>query len=110
MEEVRSESAFMTTRSLWPAAHRCTPGARRVHARCASGGREHGGDWSTDDLVMLSGLFVDVMIAAIEAMLEATAGAPLDRPSGEAEAEISTLTERRMRLIALAIPQWRSAG
>jgi AcrR family transcriptional regulator len=67
-------------------------------------------DWSTDDLLMLSGLFVDVMIAAIEAMLEATAGSPVERPTGEAEAEISTLTERRLRLIALAIPQWRSAG
>jgi len=66
-------------------------------------------DWSTDDLLMLSGLFVDVMIAAIEAMLEATAGAPADRPVGEAESAISTLTERRLRLIALAIPQWRSS-
>ena len=33
-------------------------------------------EWSTDDPPTPSGLFVDVMIAAIEPMLEATAGAP----------------------------------
>lgn len=62
-------------------------------------------EWTTDDLLMLSGLFVDVMIAAVDAMLEATAGAP---PPPEAEAEISALTEQRLRLIVLALPQWRS--
>lgn len=62
-------------------------------------------EWTTDDLLMLSGLFVDVMIAAIDAMLEATAGDP---PVPGAEEEISALTERRLRLIVLALPQWRS--
>jgi hypothetical protein len=67
-------------------------------------------DWSTDDLQMLAGLFVDVMIAAIESMLEVS-GSTLepDGPAPEAEAEIAALTTKRMRLIALGIPQWRSS-
>jgi hypothetical protein len=67
-------------------------------------------DWSTDDLQMLAGLFVDVMIAAIEAMLEVgTSTLEPDLPAPDAETEIATLTARRMRLIALAIPHWRSS-
>jgi AcrR family transcriptional regulator len=67
-------------------------------------------DWSTADLQMLAGLFVDVMIAAIESMLE-VAGTTLspDAPSPEAEAEIARLTAKRLRLIALAVPHWRSS-
>ncbi|MGB9184808.1 MAG: TetR family transcriptional regulator, partial [Solirubrobacteraceae bacterium] len=65
--------------------------------------------WTTDDLLMLAGLYVDTMIAAIEAMLDAAAsGVPGEGPTPEAEAEIATLTEKRMRLIVLAIPHWRS--
>ena len=65
-------------------------------------------DWTTDDLQMLAGLFVDVMIAAIEAMLDAAGGAAADGPAPEAEAEIAALTDKRLRLIVLAIPHWRS--
>lgn len=65
--------------------------------------------WTTDDLLMLSGLYVDVMIAAIDAFLEATAGpSPVEAGGSETEAEIAALTERRLRLIVLAIPHWRS--
>jgi AcrR family transcriptional regulator len=66
--------------------------------------------WSTTDLQMLAGLFVDVMIAAIESMLE-VAGTTLspDSPLPEAETEIAALTARRLRLIVLAIPHWRSS-
>lgn len=65
--------------------------------------------WTTDDLLMLSGLYVDVMIAAIDAFLEATAGpSPAEAGGSETEAEIAALTERRLRLIVLAIPHWRS--
>jgi AcrR family transcriptional regulator len=68
-------------------------------------------DWSTDDLLMLAGLFVDVMIAAIESMLEvAGGGLQLDAPSPAAESQIAALTTRRLRLIALAIPHWRTTG
>lgn len=66
-------------------------------------------DWTTDDLLMLAGLYVDTMIAAIEAMLDAAAGGvPGEGPTPEAEAEIATLTAKRLRLIVLAIPHWRS--
>jgi AcrR family transcriptional regulator len=66
--------------------------------------------WTTTDLQMLAGLFVDVMIAAIESMLE-VAGTTLspDAPLPEAETEIAALTAKRLRLIVLAIPHWRSS-
>ena len=66
-------------------------------------------EWSTDDLQMLAGLFVDTMIATIESLLEATPpGGPANAPSPQAQAEITTLAEKRLRLIALATPHWRS--
>jgi AcrR family transcriptional regulator len=64
-------------------------------------------DWTTVDLQMLAGLYVDVMIAAIESMLDA-GPAPADAPGAEAEDEIAALTARRLRLIVLAIPSWHS--
>jgi AcrR family transcriptional regulator len=68
------------------------------------------GDWSTTDLQLLAGLFVDVMIAAIEAILELGGGVlDVDGPARDAEAEIAALTAKRLRLIALAIPQWRNS-
>ena len=67
-------------------------------------------DWSTADLQMLAGLFVDVMIAAIEAMVEVAGGAlDPEAPAPEGEAEIAALTAKRLRLIVLAIPHWRSS-
>ena len=68
-------------------------------------------DWTTGDLQMLAGMFVDVMIAAIDSILEASSwgtGPPALTP--EREAEITALTEKQMRLIALAVPHWRSRG
>jgi AcrR family transcriptional regulator len=66
-------------------------------------------EWTTADLQMLAGLFVDVMIAAIESMLEVAGGvAALDAPNPLAESEIAALTAKRMRLIVLAFPNWRS--
>jgi AcrR family transcriptional regulator len=67
-------------------------------------------EWSTTDLLMLAGLFVDTMIAAIEEMLEsAMHGAQIEEPTPEAQAEIGALTEKRLRLIALGTPHWRSS-
>jgi AcrR family transcriptional regulator len=67
-------------------------------------------DWSTEDLQLLAGLFVDVMIAALESMLEVGASTlEPDAPGPDAEAEIAALTAKRLRLIALAIPHWRSS-
>jgi len=66
-------------------------------------------EWTTADLQMLAGLFVDTMIATIDAILEASnAGAGTDAISPEAEARIATQAEKQLRLIALAIPHWRS--
>jgi AcrR family transcriptional regulator len=66
-------------------------------------------DWTTADLQMLAGLFVDTMIATIDAILEASSsGAGADAMSPDAEARIVTQAEKQLRLIALAIPHWRS--
>lgn len=66
-------------------------------------------EWTTADLQMLAGLFVDTMNAAIDAVLEASAsGTRVQEPTPEAQAEIAALTEKRLRLIAVAIPHWRS--
>jgi AcrR family transcriptional regulator len=66
-------------------------------------------EWTTEDLHMLAALFVDTMIATIESMLEAASrGALGDAPSPEAGAESAELAEKQLRLIALAIPHWRS--
>jgi AcrR family transcriptional regulator len=66
-------------------------------------------EWTTADLQMLAGMFVDAMIAAIDSILEASSwGAGPPTLSPEREAEITTVTEKQLRLIALAIPHWRS--
>jgi AcrR family transcriptional regulator len=66
-------------------------------------------EWTTADLQMLAALFVETMIATIDAILEASSwGAGADALSAESEARIAKLAEKQMRLIALAIPQWRS--
>jgi AcrR family transcriptional regulator len=66
-------------------------------------------DWTTADLQLLAGLFVDTMIATIDAILEASsAGARAEGISPEAEARIVIQAEKQLRLIALAIPHWRS--
>src|ERR1700744_5738877 len=66
-------------------------------------------DWTTGDLQMLAGLFVDTMIATIDAILEASSwSAGPDALSEDAQARIAKQAEKQLRLIVLAIPQWRS--
>jgi AcrR family transcriptional regulator len=60
--------------------------------------------WNTDDLQMLAGLMVDAVVATVEEILEAPVEDPL------AEQEVLRTAERRLRLIVLAIPHWRSAS
>jgi AcrR family transcriptional regulator len=68
-------------------------------------------EWTTADLQMLAGLYVDTMIAAIDALLESPASAlPLEGLEGTAPNEIAAQTEKRMRLIALGVPNWRSGA
>jgi hypothetical protein len=67
-------------------------------------------DWTTADLQMLAGLFVDTMIATIDAILEASSwAAEGDALSDDAQARIAKQAEKQLRLIALAIPHWRSS-
>jgi AcrR family transcriptional regulator len=66
-------------------------------------------DWTTADLQMLAGMFVDTMISTIDAILEASSwGVGADALTPEAQAQISKLTEKQLRLIGLAIPHWQS--
>jgi AcrR family transcriptional regulator len=66
-------------------------------------------EWTTGDLQMLAGMFVDTMIATIDAMLEASNwGTGPDALTPERQAEIAKLAEKQLRLTALAIPHWRS--
>ena len=59
-------------------------------------------DWTTEDLQMIAGLLVNAMIATVEAILDAPVAAP------EAEAEISRVAEKQLRLVMLAVPHWHS--
>jgi len=58
--------------------------------------------WSTEDLQLLAGLMVNAMVSTAEAILDA----PPKDPA--AEAEIVATAERQLRMIVLAVPQWRS--
>jgi AcrR family transcriptional regulator len=64
-------------------------------------------DWTTADLQLLAGLFVDTMITAVDALLESPASA-LQVEATDGQNEIARLTEKRLRLIVLGIPAWRS--
>jgi hypothetical protein len=60
--------------------------------------------WSIEDLQLLAGLMVNAMVSTAEAILDA----PPKDPA--AEAEIVATAERQLRMIALAVPRWRSRG
>jgi hypothetical protein len=59
-------------------------------------------EWTTDDLQMLAGLLVTTMVATVEAILDAPVAGP------RAEAEITRVAEKQLRLTMLAVPRWRS--
>lgn len=58
--------------------------------------------WTTEDLHMAAGVFVNAMVAIVEQILDS----PVDDP--DAEAEIVRSAERQLRLIALGVTQWKS--
>jgi hypothetical protein len=60
--------------------------------------------WSTEDLQMMAGLIVNAMVSTAEEILDM----PID--SSEVEDEIVRTVEKQLRLVALAVPHWRSAG
>ncbi|MCP2180721.1 transcriptional regulator, TetR family [Prauserella alba] len=55
--------------------------------------------WSTEDLRMLADLIVSAMLATVMELLEARPGS---------DAEILAAAERKLRLIFLGVPHWRS--
>jgi AcrR family transcriptional regulator len=60
--------------------------------------------WSTEDLGVLATLIVNTMVSTAEEIVEAPPGDP------EAEREVVRRAEKQLLLIALGVPQWRSAG
>jgi AcrR family transcriptional regulator len=60
--------------------------------------------WSTEDLHMMAGLIVNTMVSTAEEILDV----PMDRP--EVEDEIVRTVERQLRLVAVAVPNWRSSA
>jgi AcrR family transcriptional regulator len=59
--------------------------------------------WSSDDLQMIAGLYVNAMVSTAEEILDV----PIDNP--EVEGEIIEMVEKQLRLVAIGIPHWRSA-
>jgi AcrR family transcriptional regulator len=59
--------------------------------------------WSTEDLQMMAGLIVNSMVSTAEEILDL----PIDSP--EVEDEIIRTVEKQLRLVAIAVPHWRSA-
>lgn len=57
-------------------------------------------DWSTEDLQMIADLIVTAMMATAVELVEAPEG------DAAADAEITRLAEKRLRLIVLGIPHW----
>ncbi|MGN6187913.1 MAG: TetR family transcriptional regulator [Conexibacter sp.] len=60
--------------------------------------------WSTEDLGVLATLIVNTMVSTAEEIVEAPSGRP------EVEQEAIRRAEKQLLLIALAVPQWRSAA
>jgi len=59
--------------------------------------------WSTEDLGVLATLIVNTMVSTAEEIVEAPSGRP------EVEQEVIHRAEKQLLLIALGVPQWRSA-
>jgi AcrR family transcriptional regulator len=58
--------------------------------------------WSTEDLQLLAGLFVNTMVATAEAILDAPPRDPV------AEAEIVATARLQLQMITLGVRQWRN--
>jgi AcrR family transcriptional regulator len=58
--------------------------------------------WSTEDLQMMAGLMVHLMVSTAEEILDVPV------PSAESETEIVRRVEKQLRLVAVAAPHWRS--
>jgi AcrR family transcriptional regulator len=58
-------------------------------------------DWSTADLHMIADLIVTVMLATVTDLLEVRPG------NTEADEQIVSIAQKRLRLIILGVPNWR---
>jgi AcrR family transcriptional regulator len=61
-------------------------------------------EWSTEDLQMIAGLFVDTMVSTAEAIIEVPPATP------ELERDVIRTAEQRLRLIVLGAAEWRSGS
>jgi AcrR family transcriptional regulator len=59
--------------------------------------------WSSDDLQLLAGLIVNVMVSTAQDILDAPPRDPA------AEQEIVATARRQLRMITLGVPQWRES-
>jgi AcrR family transcriptional regulator len=59
-------------------------------------------DWTTEDLHTLAGLLVNTMIAIVGAIVDSPVAAP------DAEADITRIAEKQLRMVMLGAGQWRS--
>jgi hypothetical protein len=59
-------------------------------------------DWSTIDLHMMADLIVTAMLATVTDLLGVRPGDP------EADGQIVSIAQKRLRLIVLGVPNWRS--
>jgi AcrR family transcriptional regulator len=60
--------------------------------------------WTTEDLQMMAGLIVDTMVSTAQEIIDMPAANP------QVEADIVRTAERQLRLVALAVPHWRSGA
>ena len=60
-------------------------------------------EWSTEDLHMMAGLIVNPMVSTAEEILDL----PVDSP--EPRTRSSAPREKQLRLVAVAVPHWRSS-
>ena len=59
--------------------------------------------WSTEDLHMMADLIVTAMLATVTDLIEVPAG------DAEADDRIVSIAQKRLRLIVLGVPNWRSS-
>lgn len=60
--------------------------------------------WGSEDLRLFASLIVSAMVAVVEEVLEV----PADDP--EVEAELRRMAEKQLRMLAMAVPAWRSGA
>lgn len=60
--------------------------------------------WSTEDLGVLASVLVDSMVAIVESLIDAPPG------DSKAEADVIRIAQKKLRMVVLGIPNWRSSN